>query len=62
MAKGKKKDYQLRLIQHIYNQIPAFTDIFTEETFYATVVCFVISTIVVVIILSRFITIKAVER
>lgn len=51
----------MKLIEHLYNQIPAFTDIFTEETFYMTVVVFVISTIAVVFVLSRFITIKPVE-
>ncbi|KAK5644084.1 hypothetical protein RI129_007929 [Pyrocoelia pectoralis] len=43
------------------NNIPAFTDVFTEETFYMSVVGFVISTLVVVFILSRYITIKPVE-
>lgn len=56
-----KKDYQLKLVEHIYNQIPAFTDVFTEETFYMTVVGFVLTTLVVVFILSRFITIKPVD-
>lgn len=61
MGRGTKKNYQLKLIEHVYNQIPAFTDVFTEETFYMTVVCFVISTIVIVFILSRYITIKPVD-
>lgn len=59
--KTNSKNYQLKLIEHLYNQIPAFTDIFTEETFYMTVVVFVITTIGVVFILSRFITIRPVE-
>lgn len=59
--KTNSKNYQMKLIEHLYNQIPAFTDIFTEETFYMTVVVFVISTIAVVFVLSRFITIKPVE-
>lgn len=59
--KTNSKNYQMKLIEHLYNQIPAFTDIFTEETFYMTVVVFVISTVAVVFVLSRFITIKPVE-
>lgn len=59
--KVKQNDYQVKLVEHIYNQIPAFTDIFTEETFYMFVFGFVISTIVVVFILSRFITLKPVD-
>ncbi|XP_060531230.1 uncharacterized protein LOC132704918 [Cylas formicarius] len=57
----KNKDYNLKLIHTVYNQLPAFTDIFDEDTFYMFVFIFIISTIVVVFILSRFITIKAVE-
>lgn len=57
----KEKDYQLRLIQHIYNQIPAFTDIFSEETFYMFAATVVISTIVVVFVISRFVTLKPVD-
>ncbi|XP_017783138.1 PREDICTED: uncharacterized protein LOC108567282 [Nicrophorus vespilloides] len=55
------KNYQLKLIETVYNQIPSFTDVFTEETFYMTVICFVLSTIVLVFFVSRFITIKAVD-
>ncbi|XP_015834397.1 uncharacterized protein LOC107397724 [Tribolium castaneum] len=59
--KVNHKNYQLKLIDHVYNQIPAFTDIFTEETFYMTVVAVVISTIVVVVIVSRYVTLKPVD-
>lgn len=59
--KTNSKDYQMKLIEHVYNQIPAFTDIFTEELFYMTAISFVISTIVIVFIMSRFITIKPVD-
>lgn len=59
--KTNSKNYQMKLIEHLYSQIPAFTDVFTEETFYMTVVVFVISTIAVVFVLSRFITIKPVD-
>lgn len=57
----KKNDFHAKLVEHIYDNIPAFTDIFTEETFYIFVGTFVISTIVVVFIVSRFVTIKPVD-
>ncbi|XP_050298187.1 uncharacterized protein LOC126737363 [Anthonomus grandis grandis] len=57
----KSGEARVEIVHSIYEQIPAFTDIFDEETFYIFVACFVCSTIVVVFILSRFITIKAVE-
>lgn len=59
--KTNSKNYQLKLIDHVYNQIPAFTDIFTEETFYMTVIGIVLTTFLVVFIVSRFVTIKPVE-
>ncbi|XP_065159676.1 uncharacterized protein [Atheta coriaria] len=61
MKTTNNKNYQLKLIETIYNQIPAFTDVFTEETFYMTVICFVLTTIVLVFFISRFVTIKAVD-
>lgn len=51
----------MHVVEELYNQIPAFTDVFSEDSFYTFVICFVISTIMVVFILSRFITIKPVE-
>ncbi|XP_044736143.1 uncharacterized protein LOC123298254 [Chrysoperla carnea] len=54
------KNYKLKMIEQMYGQLPAFTDVFTEETFYITVVCFVLGTFVMAFILSRFITIRPV--
>lgn len=48
-------------IDHIYSMMPSFTDVFTEETFYIFVICFVLLTLIVAYTLSRFITIKPVE-
>ncbi|CAO1369116.1 unnamed protein product [Diamesa serratosioi] len=48
-------------IERVYGQMPSFTDIFTEETFYMFVVCFVLATIMIAFVLSRFIIIKPVE-
>lgn len=59
MTKSTKGN--LHVVEEIYNQIPAFTDVFSEDTFYIFVVIFVLSTILVAFILSRFITIKPVE-
>ncbi|XP_068626256.1 uncharacterized protein [Battus philenor] len=59
MARSNKGN--LHVVEEIYNQIPAFTDVFSEDTFYMFVVIFVLSTILVAFILSRFITIKPVE-
>jgi len=58
---GNSKDYNLRLIDMLYSQVPAFTDVFDEETWYVFVICFVAGTFLVAFILSRFITIKPVE-
>ncbi|XP_066252554.1 uncharacterized protein [Euwallacea similis] len=57
----KSKDSGAKIVHSIYNQLPAFTDIFDEETFYIFFSCLVCSAVVVVIILSRFVTIKAVD-
>ena len=51
----------LNVVEELYNQIPAFTDVFSEDTFYIFVVFFVMSTLLVAFILSKFITIKPVE-
>lgn len=59
--KNYKKGGHMDIIENVYNEIPSFTDVFTEETFYAFVVCFVLATVLVAIILSRFITIKPCE-
>ncbi|XP_026739536.1 uncharacterized protein LOC113502237 [Trichoplusia ni] len=51
----------LNVVEELYSQIPAFTDVFSEDTFYIFVVFFVLSTLMVAFILSKFITIKPVE-
>jgi len=60
-SQGNTKDYNLRIIDMLYSQVPAFTDVFDEETWYVFVICFVAGTFLVAFILSRFITIKPVE-
>ncbi|XP_030027582.1 uncharacterized protein LOC115445447 [Manduca sexta] len=58
MAKSKGN---LHVVEEIYNQIPSFTDIFSEDTFYIFVAFFVMATILVAFMLSRFVTIKPVD-
>lgn len=58
---SNSKNYNMKLIDTLYNQVPAFTDIFDEETWYIFVACFVAGTFLVAFILSRFITLKPVE-
>ncbi|XP_044003864.1 uncharacterized protein LOC122849257 [Aphidius gifuensis] len=60
-GKTKNKDYNIQLIDTLYNQVPAFTEIFDEETWYIFVTCFVAGTFLIVFTLSRFITIKPVN-
>lgn len=60
-ATRRQSGGHMAVIEHIYNQLPAFTDIFTEESFYVFAVFFALGTCMVAFILSRFITIKPVE-
>ncbi|EEB20478.1 mitochondrial 50S ribosomal protein L53, putative [Pediculus humanus corporis] len=53
--------YNLKVIDSLYSQVPAFTDIFDEETWYIFAFCFVVGTVIVAFIISRFVTIKPVE-
>jgi len=55
---GLKGGGALEAVNQIYDQFPAFTDIFDEETFYIFAFCFTAATIFVAFIASRFITIK----
>lgn len=51
----------MKMIENMYSQVPAFTDVFDEETFYIFVVLFVVGTLIVAYIGSKVITIKPVE-
>lgn len=48
-------------IERMYNEMPTFTDVFNEETFYIFVTCFVLTTLLVAFVLSKYITIKPVD-
>lgn len=56
-----KKRGSMDVIEKLYREMPAFTDVFTEETFYIFVGCFVATTLVLVFIASRFVKIKPIE-
>lgn len=56
-----KKGYHMDIIDRIYKDIPSFTDIFTEDTFYVFCFCFVITTILIAVILSRYIKLKPID-
>ncbi|XP_019696218.1 uncharacterized protein LOC109503699 [Harpegnathos saltator] len=57
----ESKNYNIRLIDTLYSQVPAFTDVFDEDTWYIFVIYFVASTFLVAFILSRFITLHPVD-
>ncbi|KAF4523695.1 hypothetical protein B566_EDAN006067 [Ephemera danica] len=57
----QKNPYNVKLIETLYNQVPSFTDVFDEDTWYIFAACFTLGTILVAVILSRFITIKPLD-
>lgn len=57
----QNRDYSLEIIDHVYKHVPAFTDIFDEETWYIFVFWFVFCTIIVFIILAKFIKLNPSE-
>lgn len=61
MVKNTKDGYNVKLIETLYNQIPAFTDVFDEDSFYTFVLCFVAGTFVLVFIISRFVVLRPVD-
>jgi len=58
---AKKEHYTTTIINGFYNQLPAFSDVFDEESFYLFVICFVTFTLIVVYILSKFIKLQPVD-
>ena len=57
----RKYEATLKLVNKVYDQFPAFTDIFDEETWYIFAFMFTGITIVVAIIASRYITLKNID-
>lgn len=56
-----KNDWQKEIVRRFNDQIPSFTDVFDEDTFYLAAFLFVLGTLVVAFILSRFVTIHPVS-
>jgi hypothetical protein len=50
----KRLEAQQKIIQHFEEQLPNFTDIFDERTFYIFAGCVVVASIVLVVVLSYF--------
>jgi hypothetical protein len=55
------KTHQNVLFKNIYGKFPHFTDVFDEETFIIFGILITLSSLLVAFILSRYITIRAVE-
>lgn len=54
----RKYDATLKLVNKVYDQFPAFTDVFDEETWYIFAAVFTGATILAAVIASRFIKLK----
>lgn len=59
---GRGYETSVQLFTQIYNSVPHFTDVFDAETFHIFAFLFVIGTLLIAFILSRFITIKDCEN
>jgi len=57
----RKYDATMSIVNKVYESVPAFTDVFDEETWYIFAACFTIGTFVVAFMASRLITIKPVD-
>lgn len=51
----------IQLWTRAYSNVPAFLDVFDEETFYITAAVITVSTFVVAMLLARYVKIKEVE-
>jgi len=49
----------MRFLDKFYDGMPAFTDVFDEESFYTFAMCFTIATCVAAFVASKYIKIKA---
>lgn len=58
---GKTGKGHMEVIERIYNDIPSFSDVFSEETFYIFAFFFVLGSFILAFVLSRCITIKPVD-
>jgi hypothetical protein len=58
----RKYEATLKLVNKVYDQIPSFTDVFDEETWYIFAFFFTVATIIGAFVASRFITLKNLDR
>lgn len=56
-----KFQHSAQLFSRLYSNLPGFTDIFDEETFYITAAAVTIVTLIVTMVLARYVKIKEVE-
>ena len=58
-----RRSYQavLEIFRKLEANMPYFVDVFDEETFYIFAACFVIATILMAFVLSKFITLREVD-
>ena len=54
------KDFQtsMQLFTSLYEKVPYFSEVFDEESFYLFAILFAAFTVLVVVVLSRYITLK----
>lgn len=60
-ANNMKHKVSMDVAQSIYDQVPAFTDVFDEETFYLFIIILTVCSFLLAFIASRFITLKPIE-
>jgi len=54
----KKYEQTLTMVNKVYGQLPGFTDVFDEETWYIFVVFFVLATVLAAFVISRFVKLR----
>jgi len=54
----KTQQTSIKLFNRLYDSLPAFTDVFDEETFYIFAGLTAATSVVLAIVLSRFITLR----
>lgn len=57
----RKYEATLSIVNKVYDSVPAFTDVFDEETWYIFAGGVTVGTILLTLIASRFITLKPVD-
>lgn len=62
MSMSEKKYQSTRTITSaLYGSVPAFSDVFDEETFYIAFGTLVLVTVLTAVLLSRYVSLRAVE-